>query len=96
MLATSGAWIDAGVAIRNVLLSLGLALYGAWLLPPGAAWVPPVLVPIVMWLVGTKPHGAVEKWAVMLQPSTATYTWITAALVSTTGVIGYVWSDKHT
>ncbi|GAA5705913.1 hypothetical protein AQJ43_36780 [Streptomyces avermitilis] len=96
VLATSGAWIDVGVAVRNTLLVTGLALYGAWLLPAGAAWTPPVLVPIVMWLVGTKPHGLAEGWAVLLQPSTAAYTWMPAVVVSATGAFGYVWSGPRT
>ncbi|MEU7562366.1 hypothetical protein [Streptomyces eurythermus] len=91
VLGLAGAWVDAGVAVRNTVLLTGLALCSIWLLPAGAAWTPPVLVPVVMWLVGTRPHGVAEQWAVLLQPSTAAYTWVTTAVLATAGVYGYVY-----
>jgi hypothetical protein len=89
-LITCGAPLDTSVALRNTLLLVGLALCSSWLLPAAAAWAPVVLTPMVMWLVGTKPYGQVESWAVLLLPGSVAYTWIVTAVVLGAGITGYL------
>jgi hypothetical protein len=90
-MASCGAATDSTVAMRNTMLLTGLALCGSWLPPPGAAWGPAVLTPMVMWFVGTRPFGSVAPWAVLLLPGEVTYAWTAAVLVFFLGAIGYVW-----
>ncbi|MGH9039134.1 MAG: hypothetical protein ACRDZ3_02780 [Acidimicrobiia bacterium] len=55
------------VLARNTAFLVGLALTGAVLLPASARWVPPVMVPISMWLLGGRPVGLEPAgWAVLL------------------------------
>ncbi|MFF2653799.1 hypothetical protein [Streptomyces sp. NPDC058045] len=89
---------DPAVAARNTVLLVGAALVAAWLLPAAAGWAPVVVAPILMWLVGTRPHGAVAPWALLLVPAHGTAAWLSwavavAALVVGTG--GYVrWGPR--
>ncbi|HEY8982518.1 MAG TPA: hypothetical protein VIU15_23380 [Streptomyces sp.] len=89
-LASSGAGTDAAIAYRNTALLVGLAFVGTWLLPMGAAWAPTVLVPIVMWLVGTRPQGRVEAWSLLLLPGSTAYSALIAAVLITAAVGGYI------
>lgn len=89
-LACCGMAVDMGVALRNTILLTGLAFFGSWLLPPGAAWSLPALTPMVMWLVGTKLQGEAEPWAVLLLPDSVGYTWGVAISAFIVGAIGYL------
>ncbi|MEU5149491.1 hypothetical protein [Streptomyces yangpuensis] len=89
-LALAGATNDPAVAFRNTLLLTGLAFAGCCVLPPAAAWVPPVAIPMVMWLVGTKPQARVEPWSLLLLPGTTTYAWLATALLTATAVTAYL------
>ncbi|WP_405422952.1 hypothetical protein [Streptomyces erythrochromogenes] len=90
-LALTGAANDPAVAFRNTLLLTGLAFMGCCLLPPAAAWAPPVAIPMVMWLIGTKPQAQVEPWSLLLLPGTTTYAWLTTALITTTAITTYLY-----
>ncbi|MFE6081097.1 hypothetical protein [Streptomyces virginiae] len=79
------------MAFRNTLLLTGLAFTGCCLLPPVAAWAPPVAVPMVMWLIGTKPRVRVEPWPLLLLPGAATYAWLAIALLTATDITAYLY-----
>ncbi|MFB6615796.1 hypothetical protein ACFCV9_16495 [Streptomyces sp. NPDC056367] len=89
-LALTGATNDPAVAFRNTLLLTGLAFSGSCLLPPAAAWTPPVATPMIMWLIGTKPQAQVEPWSLLLLPGDVRYAWATTALVTTTALTAYL------
>ncbi|MFJ7153507.1 hypothetical protein ACIQUQ_01070 [Streptomyces sp. NPDC101118] len=89
-LALTGTLNDPAVAFRNTLLLTGLAFAGACFLPPPAAWTPPVVTPIVMWLLGTKPQAQVEPWAVLLLPADTPHPWPIAAALTATTLATYV------
>lgn len=89
-LALTGATNDPAVAFRNTFLLTGLAFSGACLLPPAAAWVPPVATPMIMWLIGTKPQAQVEPWSLLLLPGTVPYTWTITILITATALTTYL------
>ncbi|MFD4242811.1 hypothetical protein ACFWP3_14590 [Streptomyces sp. NPDC058525] len=94
-LALTGATNDPAVAFRNTFLLTALAFTGSCLLPPAAAWTPPVATPMVMWLIGTKPQAQVEPWSLLLLPGTLPYTWTITALITTTALTTYILRGPH-
>ena len=73
LLVASGPIADARVVARNDAFLCGLALLAAEVLPASAAWVPVVVVPMAMWLLGSNGLGsAPEPWAVLLEPAGST------------------------
>lgn len=66
---------DRGMALvlgRNAALLAGIALLAVVAVPPGAAWVPVTLVPMLTWLHGARGVGvAPARWAWLLQPPSA-------------------------
>lgn len=89
-LALTGATNDPAVAFRNTLLLTGLAFSGSCLLPSAAAWTPPAAIPMIMWLIGTKPQAHVEPWSLLLLPGTVPYAWTITALITTTALTTYL------
>ncbi|MFE6833411.1 hypothetical protein ACFVFI_01000 [Streptomyces sp. NPDC057705] len=90
VLALTGATNDPAVAFRNTLLLTGLAFCGSCLLPPAAAWTPPVAIPMIMWLIGTKPQAHVEAWSLLLLPGTVSYAWTITVLITATALATYL------
>lgn len=89
-LALTGALNDPAVAFRNTLLLTGLAFAGPCLLPPAAAWTPPVAIPMIMWLIGTKPQARVEPWSLLLLPGPVPYAWAITILITTAALTTYL------
>ncbi|MGW4506570.1 hypothetical protein ACWENO_18225 [Streptomyces sp. NPDC004436] len=94
-LALVGAANDPAVAVRNTLLLTALAFAGCQFLPPAAAWVPPVAVPMAMWLIGTKPQAQVEPWSLLLLPGPDPTAWLATALLAATTIPTYVLRAPH-
>jgi len=55
---------------RNLAFTLGAAMASVCLLPRSSAWIPIVIPPMVMWLMGTRSVGPPRPWAVLLRPET--------------------------
>ncbi|GIU98725.1 MAG: hypothetical protein KatS3mg014_0341 [Actinomycetota bacterium] len=66
----AGWRFDLSVLCRNAAFLLGVALAGTVFSPSGA-WLPVTVIPMVMWLIGTQPGGAVDPWAILLLPGSA-------------------------
>ncbi|MEU6310079.1 hypothetical protein [Streptomyces sp. NPDC047014] len=89
-LALAGATNDPAVALRNTLLLTSLAYAACCVLPPAAAWVPPVAVPMAMWLIGTKPQARVEPWSLLLLPGPTPHAWLITLLMAATALPTYI------
>ncbi|HXF72450.1 MAG TPA: hypothetical protein VNO79_07575 [Actinomycetota bacterium] len=84
----AGIRFDLLIVWRNAAFMLGLTLACASVSPRGA-WLPAVVVPMLMWLVGTQPGGIVEPWALLLLPgSSTTATWA-SGLAWAVGFLAY-------
>lgn len=56
------------ITLRNSAFVIGLSLLSVSTLRSTYQWIPPVFVPICMWLLGSQPAGRqAASWAVMLQ-----------------------------
>jgi hypothetical protein len=73
---SAGAMIVVGVApadqrtvlYRNVVYTLGVSFICVSTLPKSTAWIPTVIPPMMMWLLGTRSEGPPQRWAVLLRP----------------------------
>lgn len=66
-----GLRFDIAIALRNGALLTGLSCCSVVLLPPRIAWMPPALVPMVMWLFGLSLGGSPRPWALLLLPGSS-------------------------
>jgi hypothetical protein len=56
------------VLYRNVAYTLGASFLCLATLPRSVAWIPTVIPPMIMWLLGTRTDGPPQRWAVLLRP----------------------------
>jgi hypothetical protein len=66
--AALGVRFDATVIWRNTALLLAVAVVSTRLLPKAMRWQPLVLLPVLMWLLGTDEHRLIRPWALLLLP----------------------------
>jgi len=74
--SSAGAMLVVGVApaaqhtvlYRNVAYTLGVSFICVATLPRSFAWIPSVIPPMIMWLLGTRSDGPPQGWAVLLRP----------------------------
>ena len=83
------------VAIRNALQLVGIAFWSAMLLPRTIAWAPAMLVPLIMWLIGTPDPGRpVPDWALLLRDDRSQLAGTAAAFTLTTGALAYMCRER--
>lgn len=94
--AIAGGAVDPLVAVRNSIVSSGLALLFAALAGARLAWMPSLALTLAVFRYGMEFEGSRYAWALPLALSTEPVSWMLAGVLATTGIVSYgLWDVRE-
>jgi hypothetical protein len=81
---------DERVVWRNTAFLFGLAILATRLVPRPMRWQPLVLVPLVMWLLGSDEHRRIRPWNLLLLPGDRLLPALVAGATLAAAALGHV------